>query len=81
VGRNTFYGDGLQMLDLGLYKNFVLGGTRSLSIRVEAYNVFKAVQYAFPALNISTPTTFGAITGNNGLYLPRTVQLAFRFKF
>ena len=81
VGRNTFFGDGLQILDLGLYKSFVLGGSRSVSIRAEAYNVFKAVQYAFPALNISTPATFGSITGNNGLYIPRTFQLAFRFSF
>lgn len=81
VGRNTFFGDGLQTVDLGLYKNFPLGGSRSFSFRLEVYNLFNAVQYAFPALNISTPATFGAITGNNGLYIPRTVQLAFRFRY
>ena len=63
VGRNTFFGDGLKMMDLGLYKNFVLGGAKSFSVRVEVFNVFNAVQYAYPAVNISTPATFGTITG------------------
>lgn len=81
VGRNTFFGDGLQTMDLGLYKRFALGGAKTFSVRIEMFNLFNAVQYAFPALNISTPATFGAITGNNGLYLPRTVQLGFRFTY
>ena len=81
VGRNTFFGDGLQMMDLGLYKNFVLGGAKSFSVRVEVFNVFNAVQYAYPAVNISIPATFGTITANNGLYLPRTLQLGFRFRY
>jgi hypothetical protein len=55
VGRNTFFGDGLQTMDLGLYKNFVLSGAKSFSVRIEAFNLFNAVQYAYPAVNISTP--------------------------
>jgi hypothetical protein len=81
VGRNTFFGDGLKTMDLGVYKNFPIGGRRSFSVRIEAYNVFDAVQFAFPALNVSTPATFGTITGLNGLYIPRTIQLAFRFRY
>ena len=64
VGRNTFFGDGLQTMDLGLYKNFDLSGTKSFSVRVEVFNLFNAVQYAYPAVSISTPATFGTITGN-----------------
>jgi hypothetical protein len=45
------------------------------------FNLFNAVQYAYPAVNISTPATFGTITGLNGLYIPRTVQLGFRFRY
>ena len=81
VGRNTFFGDGLQTMDLGLYKNFDLGGAKSFSVRIEAFNLFNAVQYAYPAVNISTPATFGTITGLNGLYIPRTIQLGFRFRY
>jgi hypothetical protein len=81
VGRNAFFGDGLQTVDFGLYKNFALRGTQSFSVRFEVFNLFNAVQYAFPALSISTPGTFGTITANNGLYIPRTMQLAFRFRY
>ncbi len=81
VGRNAFFGDGLQTMDFGLFKNFSLGGTKSFSVRVEVFNLFNAVQYGFPALSISTPTTFGTITGLNGLYIPRTIQLGFRFRY
>jgi len=81
VGRNTFFGDGLKTMDFGLFKNFALAGTKSFSVRIEVFNLFNAVQYAFPALSISTPATFGAITGNNGLYIPRTIQLGFRFRY
>ena len=74
-------GDGLQTMDFGLFKNFALGGTKSFSVRVEAFNLFNVVQYAFPALSISTPTPFGQITGLNGLYIPRTIQVGFRFRY
>ena len=63
VGRNTFFGDGLQTMDLGLYKNFALSGTRSFSVRIEVFNLFDAVQYAYPAVNISVPATVGQFTG------------------
>jgi len=81
VGRNTFFGDGLKTVDLGLFKNFDLGGAKSFSVRVEVFNLFNDVQYAYPAVNISVPTTFGTITANNGLYIARTVQLGFRFRY
>ena len=80
VGRNTFFGDGLQTMDFGLFKNFRLTRGRSLSFRMEAFNIFNAVQYAFPTTDISN-ATFGQITSNNVLYIPRTIQIAFRFRY
>jgi hypothetical protein len=68
-------------VDFGLYKNFSLRRSQSFSVRLEVFNLFNAVQYAFPALSISTPATFGTITGTNGLYIPRTIQLGFRFRY
>ena len=84
VGRNTFFGDGLKTMDFGLYKNFSLSRTRTFSVRIEVFNLFDAVQYAFPNQSISVAnaaTVFGTITGNHGLYIPRTMQLGFRFRY
>ncbi len=50
-------------------------------MRVELYNLFDRVQYGFPAVSLSTPSTFGQITSVHELYIPRTAQIGFRFKF
>ena len=80
AGRNAFFGDGLDQVDLGLYKNFNLGRGRAFSVRLEAFNVFNTVQYGFPVTDVSS-TTFGQITSVNGLYTPRTLQVALRFRY
>jgi outer membrane receptor protein involved in Fe transport len=80
VPRNSFYGDGIDNVDFGLYKNFTLRGGQAFSVRIEVYNLFNTVQYAFPATD-ATATTFGQITGTHFTYLPRTIQLAFRFRY
>ena len=80
VGRNTFFGDGLRTMDFGLFKSFRLNRGRSLNLRIEAFNVLNAVQFAFPVTDVTSPT-FGQITGVNGLYIPRTIQVAFRFRY
>jgi hypothetical protein len=80
VPRNAFVGDGLNQVDLGLYKSFGLGRGRTFSVRLEAFNVANAVQYAFPVTDVSS-ATFGQISGVNATYLPRTLQLALRFRY
>jgi hypothetical protein len=80
VPRNAFYGDGLQTVDLGLFKSFNLGKQKTLSVRFEAFNVLNAVQYGFPTTDVSSPT-FGQLTALNTLYNPRTLQLAVRFRY
>ena len=81
VPRNTFFGQGTANVDLGLFKNFRLNSSRAVSVRVELYNLFNRVQYGFPAVSLSTPSTFGQITSVHELYIPRTAQIGFRFKF
>jgi hypothetical protein len=81
VGRNTFFGDGLVNLDLGIYKSFRLPAGHSIALRVQAFNVTNYVQYNFPALDYSTPATFGTITSTAGAYIPRTIQLNVWYKF
>jgi hypothetical protein len=80
VPRNAFYGDGLNTLDLGLFKSFKLGLEKSLSVRFEAFNVFNAVQYGFPTTDVSS-ATFGQVLGVHSVYIPRTLQLAVRFRY
>ena len=81
VGRNTFFADGLANLDLGIYKSFRLGGGKSADVRFQIFNVFNGVQYNFPALDPTVPTTFGRITSTATGYIPRTAQVNLRFVF
>ena len=80
VPRNAFFGDGVDNVDLGLYKNFAFAGGKALSVRVEIYNLFNTVQFGFPNTD-SSSATFGALTALNTLYMPRTAQIAVRFRF
>ncbi len=80
VPRNAFYGDGLETIDLGLYKSFNLGQGKAVSVRFEVFNLLNAVQYAFPTSDLSS-ATFGQLTALNTLYIPRTLQLAVRFRY
>jgi hypothetical protein len=80
VGRNTFFGDGLVNVDMGFYKSFRIEGSKTLSLRVQVFNLLNYVQYGFPTTDI-TSSTFGRILGTNGSYLPRTVQINIRFQY
>lgn len=80
VGRNTFYGDGLVNVDLGIYKSFRVGRGKSLDLRVQAFNLMNYVYYGFPTSDISS-ANFGKILTTNAAYIPRTVQISTRFVF
>jgi hypothetical protein len=81
VGRNTFYRDGQQVLDLGLTKNFEMPweGHR-LVVRADMFNALNHVWYGLPSSDIQS-TNFGRITGTHPLYRPRVVQVALRYTF
>lgn len=81
VGRNTFFGDGTNVVDLGLYKTFRLPSDHRVLLRLEMYNAFNQVQFNFPARSFDVPATFGTITGTSNLYSPRVVQVAVRYVF
>ena len=53
VGRNTFFGDGLVNVDLGIYKAFRVYRAGTLSLRVQVFNLFNYVQYGFPTTDIA----------------------------
>ena len=69
---------GYAVLDLGLLKNFSLGGSRQPQFRVEAYNALNRANLQNPN-TATTSTALGTITAQNGL--PRQLQLAVKVSF
>ena len=78
VGRNTFRAEGVARFDLALGKRFALGGGRSATVRVEAFNVFNRSHFGIPVRLLEAPG-FGRSTYTT---VPaRTLQLAVRYAF
>jgi outer membrane receptor protein involved in Fe transport len=82
LGRNTFFGDGVQNVDLGILKIFRMPweGHR-VTLRADMFNAFNHVQFGFPALDVVGSANFGAITGLATQYAPRTIQVSLRYQF
>ena len=80
AGRRFFYGPGIVNYDVALHKSVPLGESRSLELRLEAFNVFNHAQfYGAAAVNGNvTSGSFGQITSAAA---PRLIQLATRFSF
>jgi hypothetical protein len=79
AGRNTFRGPGYNDFDVSLTKKFRVYETHALSIRTEAYNVFNHPCFANPSMSISSPQSFGRISGTQGG--ARYLQIALRYDF
>ena len=80
AARRFFYGPGMANFDMALHKAVQLAETRSIELRIEAFNVFNHAQFFGPAAvdgNI-TSASFGQIVSAQA---PREVQLAARFRF
>jgi trimeric autotransporter adhesin len=76
VGRNTVTGPGSFLVNMGLTRNVPLGGTRVLSIRVQAGNVFNTPQFTAIDTVVNSPT-YGRVTATGPM---RTVQVQMRFR-
>jgi hypothetical protein len=50
----------------------------TLQLRAEAFNAFNLVNFTSPSLTVSSPTTFGQLSGTSD---PRVIQLALRYEF
>jgi len=85
AGRSLLTGPGLAQFDLGLAKSFPFSEGRNIEFRWELYNAFNRAQLGDPALNISTPATFGRITAplnrNFGTGTNRQMQFMLRLNF
>lgn len=84
-GRNIIRAPGLVQLDLALQKRFTLGGDRNFEFRMEAFNALNRVNLGAPGTTVTSPTTFGRITGplnrGYGTGTARQMQFMFRFNF
>ncbi len=80
AGRNTILGPGSNYMDANLAKMVALGSERrTLTFRVEAFNLLNHPNYANPNLNISNTSTVATIT--SVLRPMREVQFGVRFGF
>jgi hypothetical protein len=87
AARRSFYGPGINNFDLQVSKNVRITESKSVDIRVEAFNVFNHAQFYGPSAvdgeveNKGTPTnpgTFGTVVSAAD---PRLIQLAAKFYF
>ena len=81
VGRGAYYGPSLQTWDMGLFKNFRMGGDRNVQFRAEFFNVFNQVNFDLPNTNVSG-ANFGRITRTDPSFGdPRIIQFGLKFVF
>ncbi len=82
VGRNTVTTPGFASVDLSIFKNVALGGSRRLQLRIETFNLFNRVNFGIPDMdafiNEQPNPTAGRITTTKP---PRQVQLGVRWVF
>ena len=76
--RSVVDGPGIRNVDLGVFRDIRLGGTRSLQFRLEATNVFNIVNLMNPGTNFGAPATFAKIRTARDM---RRIQLGTRFSF
>jgi hypothetical protein len=86
IPRNLIYGPGFTDVDLSLIKNLALSGPVRLQFRVEAFNLFDAVNFGQPGRTAAVgSSSFGVITntrfatGDSGS--ARQVQFAVKVLF
>ncbi|HEX7153410.1 MAG TPA: TonB-dependent receptor [Thermoanaerobaculia bacterium] len=79
MGRNTFFTDGREQLDLGVYKSIsVLRNT--VVLRLDVFNVTDRVTWGVP-VNDFASANFGRIIATHPDYVPRTFQIGIRILY
>jgi hypothetical protein len=74
----SILGPGTQDWDLDLYKNIAIRQNLHLQLRLESFNAFNHTNFNAIATNISTPATFGQVTGAADA---RNLQLGAKLNF
>jgi hypothetical protein len=78
AGRNILIADGINNLDLGLFKNFRLGEERQLQFRAEFFNVANHANFGIPDRNRAS-SAFGRV--NATTTLNRQIQFGLKLIF
>lgn len=85
-----FYGPGIRMADLSLFKQFKFTERWQLQFRAEFFNAFNHPNFANPSADIASPGSFGKVsntimsilgTNSGGPGDPREIQLALKLYF
>jgi hypothetical protein len=83
--RNIIRAPGLFQVDLALQKRFTISGAQNFEFRLEAFNAFNRVNLGAPGTTVTSPASFGRITGplnrGYGTGTARQIQFMFRFNF
>ncbi len=78
AGRNILIADGINNLDLGLFKNFRLGEERRLQFRAEFFNVANHANFGIPDRNRAS-SAFGRVDATTTLN--RQIQFGLKLIF
>ncbi len=76
--RNTILGPGIFNFDTSILRNFTLGGSKSLQLRLEAFNTFNQPVWQDPNTAV-TAQQYGQITATRKPM--RELQLGIKFSF
>ena len=79
LGRNILRGPGQQNVDLGIAKRTKVGEKAVMVFRWEFFNIFNHANFANPASDVSSPSTFGTINAMS--VNPRIMQYGLKFEF
>ena len=79
IGLSLMHGPPQRRLDMSLFKDLSLGGSRKVQLRAEIYNVTNTPSFWLPDFNFGS-TGFGSIssTGNS---IPRQMQFGIKYLF
>jgi hypothetical protein len=76
--RGVIKGPTTTRFDATLAKSFKFSESKSVQLRLEVFNIFNHTNFTTVALAVSTPQTFGTVTGVRD---PRNMQLGIKFLF
>ena len=81
LGRNTFFLDGVNNVDLAFSKVFAMPWEgHSLLVRADMFNAFNHFQWGFPNATY-TSSTFGLLSTAATQYAPRNIQVSIKYNF
>jgi len=79
LGRNVLRGPGQRNVDVALIKRTRLGQKANVVFRWKIFNAFNWANFANPASDVSSPSTFGKITAMS--VNPRIMQFGLKLEF